>query len=873
MIDNLLNSSIQGSTSTYGIRSTHADVLSERHGGFEDILASYLGRLLAEKGDPSLLFDERGESHQEMIDEIEENARQQRQVRREQQQSDIERKRRFSELREEDTERLRRYQTRFEGSDGPEGSDPGRILNELLKSTRSTGRNENEVGSSETGADTDMDRNRIAEVGRGSRVNPVAGNGNDSTDESGWIGRMGIPPGGAAGGSQSPSSAKSVLDAFTATEEGALPRAEEAAYGRSGLPNSSIAPSDSEAAHSETIHSESDEYIVRAPSNSPPDSGSDALNAPGSPSEPDPALGSSESGESGASGFERIRIAEDIRAGGQSPPESGGLVDRVADFVEETLETLKSAVEGIEEVREAFDDVIEHLESLLERIRTAEETDTPLSGETMASFASREAGIDGRQGGELLNSMAAELEELQELLEDAFQQLGKLPDGESIVDRIEQTIAVQPGVNDGNGVEGSATSTGATGLSSARPDGFARQFEAGRRAPGVLRGESVVLQGQPGAGQVQPGAGQAQPVAGQAPLAGGAQANSENRVSGETQDRGSGSQASGRAGGDVGNRDAGRMAQRTADDTSTERNPGDLAQRAASFADRLRNAARLVSGDSGQASSGRELVFDVRDFRRTGPDGTQPARGADSGGEEVARDARIESEQDGGAAPPRASERGAEISSDRRSESANRIIGDTPAEPEDSAVSDERERFDVLLGREENAQSRGATPSGNAQPASAGSDARSQLEQMLREQGNSEIVRQARVILKDDHAGELRLTLKPERLGSVRIRMELEDNRVDLRILVENSNVRDAFRETLTELQQSFEAEGFDIGQFSVDVNDSNGEGSESGGYRETRSGIDHRRGDQARAMDELSESVPSADPYGGSERHVNVMV
>lgn len=98
------------------------------------------------------------------------------------------------------------------------------------------------------------------------------------------------------------------------------------------------------------------------------------------------------------------------------------------------------------------------------------------------------------------------------------------------------------------------------------------------------------------------------------------------------------------------------------------------------------------------------------------------------------------------------------------------------------------------------------------------------LLRQLREETNAEIVKNARIVLHDDERGEIRLRLKPEQLGSVRIELYLEEDRIAGRIFVENDTVREAFEENLRYLQQAFAQEGFTTGNLDVSVENGNRE-------------------------------------------------
>jgi len=81
-----------------------------------------------------------------------------------------------------------------------------------------------------------------------------------------------------------------------------------------------------------------------------------------------------------------------------------------------------------------------------------------------------------------------------------------------------------------------------------------------------------------------------------------------------------------------------------------------------------------------------------------------------------------------------------------------------------------------------------------------------------------EIVQQSRIILKDGGKGEIRLILKPESLGMVRIRINIQDNSIEGRILVENNSVRELFEGNLEHLKNALRSEGFGTAALEVAV-------------------------------------------------------
>ena len=92
------------------------------------------------------------------------------------------------------------------------------------------------------------------------------------------------------------------------------------------------------------------------------------------------------------------------------------------------------------------------------------------------------------------------------------------------------------------------------------------------------------------------------------------------------------------------------------------------------------------------------------------------------------------------------------------------------------------------------------------------------LSNRLREQTNAEIVRSARLVIRGNESGEIRLHLKPETLGNVRILLEMRDGHVAGRIIVENSSVRDVFEQNMPSLNRAFREEGIELDSLDVAV-------------------------------------------------------
>lgn len=135
----------------------------------------------------------------------------------------------------------------------------------------------------------------------------------------------------------------------------------------------------------------------------------------------------------------------------------------------------------------------------------------------------------------------------------------------------------------------------------------------------------------------------------------------------------------------------------------------------------------------------------------------------------------------------------------------------------------------------------------------------------IREPLNSEIVKQTGIILKSGDSGEIRLVLEPEQLGKVRIRIQLQQNRIAGRIIVDNINIKEAFEHDLEQLQRAFRENGFEVGNFNVAV----------GGQGQRENGFNRKDTSTANMMhvQELDDAVPLLQQVYRAESLVDLVV
>jgi flagellar hook-length control protein FliK len=130
----------------------------------------------------------------------------------------------------------------------------------------------------------------------------------------------------------------------------------------------------------------------------------------------------------------------------------------------------------------------------------------------------------------------------------------------------------------------------------------------------------------------------------------------------------------------------------------------------------------------------------------------------------------------------------------------------------------------------------------------------------------SELVRAAGIVLRDG-GGEIKLTLKPESLGSVRIRMNLVDNAIEGRIIVDNSAVKHAFEGSLDSLMRALTAEGFQTASLSVSVG---GQNADNGRQDDRDAAPRVRRVGAAQGFD---RNVPGVESLSLGDLLVNLFV
>jgi flagellar hook-length control protein FliK len=124
----------------------------------------------------------------------------------------------------------------------------------------------------------------------------------------------------------------------------------------------------------------------------------------------------------------------------------------------------------------------------------------------------------------------------------------------------------------------------------------------------------------------------------------------------------------------------------------------------------------------------------------------------------------------------------------------------------------------------------------------------------MNETGNKELVRKIDFILKDANQGEIKLILKPEALGNVRINLSLNENNIAGKIFVDNSSVRDILLNNMDELTNMLKENGYDEASLEVWVGQDGNNGQEQNREGESR---EEKQLRSVKGLERLEESVP----------------
>jgi flagellar hook-length control protein FliK len=137
---------------------------------------------------------------------------------------------------------------------------------------------------------------------------------------------------------------------------------------------------------------------------------------------------------------------------------------------------------------------------------------------------------------------------------------------------------------------------------------------------------------------------------------------------------------------------------------------------------------------------------------------------------------------------------------------------------------------DFSLGAKASGDATSSWKADSSLAAGRSQDFQSLLAERMRDAWNGEIVKNAHIVLKDGDSGTIRLRLKPESLGNVKIELNLSDNNISGRIIVESDEAKNAFERNMNELADAFKQGGFDSARLEVAVGGGSGGGASGNG-------------------------------------------
>jgi hypothetical protein len=158
-------------------------------------------------------------------------------------------------------------------------------------------------------------------------------------------------------------------------------------------------------------------------------------------------------------------------------------------------------------------------------------------------------------------------------------------------------------------------------------------------------------------------------------------------------------------------------------------------------------------------------------------------------------------------------------------------------------------------------------------PGEGGGNFEGVLARELRQNLNGDIVRHAQLILRDKGEGIIRLSLRPESLGNVKIRLELTENKIAGRIIVESGEALRAFEREIASLEQAFRDSGYESAELSAFLSqDGSAGGREEGkAFYSPRFAMDRARYDEILERTDASFSVLAENGLGPGNGHIQV--
>ena len=111
---------------------------------------------------------------------------------------------------------------------------------------------------------------------------------------------------------------------------------------------------------------------------------------------------------------------------------------------------------------------------------------------------------------------------------------------------------------------------------------------------------------------------------------------------------------------------------------------------------------------------------------------------------------------------------------------------------------------------------------GNRELTQSTSTFSDRLKGFMETQGKDTILRHARFVIKNEHDSEIRLLLRPQELGVLRVRFQLQQNVLDGKFIVDSQYTKDIIEKSLGDIQRHLRDQGIESRELEVTVNDQN---------------------------------------------------
>ena len=160
----------------------------------------------------------------------------------------------------------------------------------------------------------------------------------------------------------------------------------------------------------------------------------------------------------------------------------------------------------------------------------------------------------------------------------------------------------------------------------------------------------------------------------------------------------------------------------------------------------------------------------------------------------------------------------------------------------------------------------------NSWEAKASQAFESMLARELHQNFNNDIVRHASVMLRDNNEGTIRLALKPESLGNVKISLEMVENKITGHIVVESEEALRAFEREIASLEKAFRDSGFEGADLEMSLA---ADGREQQQWQETEASRSLPWQFAASRYDETAEQMEiplTLDVYRHGARAINML-